>query len=160
MTTAPVELRYSSRLRTPAADVWAAAMSLAGINAEAMPIFRMTAPPGIHGMVDAEFVPGQMLFRSRVLAFGLIPYDWTELTLVEFEPGRRFVERSRMGSMHGWQHIRTVDPVNGGCVVTDELCFEPKWPRPIARLMIDIAFRNRHRQLKRRFGAMQEADNV
>lgn len=160
MTVDPVELRYSSRLRAPAADVWAAAMSLDGINAEAMPIFRMTAPPGITGMVDAEFVPGQMLFRSRVLAFGWIPYDWTELTLVEFEPGRRFVERSRMGSMRSWQHIRTVDPVDGGCVVTDELRFEPKWPRPIARLMIGIAFRNRHRQLKRRFGEMKDASNV
>lgn len=160
MTAAAVELRYSSRLRTPAPEVWHAAMSLAGINAEAMPVFRMTAPPGVRGMVDAEFVPGQMLFRSRVLAFGLIPYDWTELTLVEFEPGRRFVEQSRMGSMRSWQHIRTIDPLGDGCVVTDELRFEPKWPRPIARLMIGIAFRNRHRQLKRRFGEMKDAANV
>jgi len=160
VTAAAVELRYSSQLRTPAAEVWDAAMSLAGINAEAMPIFRMTAPPGIRGMVDADFVPGRMLFRSRVLAFGLIPYDWTELTLVEFEPGRRFVERSRMGSMHSWQHIRTVEPADEGCVVTDELRFEPKWPRPIARLMIGIAFRNRHRQLKRRFGKYGDAPNA
>ena len=160
MTAAAVELRFSSQLRASAAEVWDAAMSLSGINAEALPIFRMTAPPGIRGMVDADFVPGRVLFRSRVLAFGLIPYDWTELTLVEFEPGRRFVERSRMGSMRSWQHIRTIDPVGDGCVVTDELRFEPKWPRPLARLMIDIAFRNRHRQLKRRFGEYGDAPNA
>lgn len=151
--TTPVRLSFRSRLATPPAKVWAVAMTLDGINAEAMPVFRMTAPPGVRSMTDLPFVAGRKLFHSRVLAFGLIPYDWTDLTLVEYEEGRRFVERSPMGSMRSWQHVRTLDPVEGGCILTDDLEFVPRWPRLIAKLMIWTAFFNRHRQLRRRFGA-------
>lgn len=147
-----VDLRFASRLTASAAEVWDSAVSLDGINAEAMPIFRMTAPAGVHRLTDVDFVPGKMLFRSRVLALGFIPFDWTELTLDELEPGCRFVERSRMGSMHSWQHIRTVEPVGDHAILTDELRFEPKLPRQVARAIITLAFRNRHRQLRKRFG--------
>lgn len=156
MSAASVDLVYRSHLAAPADVVWARAMTLSGINAEAMPVFSMRTAPGVSGLADVDFEPGTMLFRADVLAFGLIRYDWTELTLIEFEPGRRFVERSPMGSMHSWQHIRTVEPSGTGCILTDELRFEPKWPRLLARTMVAVAFRNRHRQLRRHHGQQLE----
>jgi ligand-binding SRPBCC domain-containing protein len=150
-----VVLHYRSTLAAPTLLVWDAATSIAGINAETMPIFRMTTPPGIANLTDIAFEPGKVLFRSRVLVLGFIPFDWSDLALAELEPGRRFVERSRMGSMRSWQHIRTIEPWGSGCSVTDELSFEPKWPPVVAKAMIDLAFRNRHRRLKRRFGVAE-----
>ncbi|MGC4250025.1 MAG: hypothetical protein QM605_00765 [Sphingobium sp.] len=112
----------------------------------------MTAPVGIQHLTDISFKPGKPLFRSTILALGFIPFDWSDLTLVELEPGRRFVERSRMGSMRSWQHIRTIEPGGIGCILTDALCFEPRWPAMLAKAVIGLVFRNRHRNLKRRFG--------
>ncbi len=45
-------------------------MTLAGINVESMPVFRMTHPAHIRAMTDAPFEAGKKLFHSRVLALG------------------------------------------------------------------------------------------
>lgn len=150
-----ISLHYRSALAAPAQDVWNAATSLAGINAETMPVFRMTAPDGVKRLSDIPFEPNKILFRSHIMALGFVPFDWSDLALAELEPGHRFVERSRMGSMRSWQHIRTIEPSGGGCILTDELCFEPRWPVMLAKAIVGLAFRNRHRKLKRRFGTAQ-----
>ncbi len=147
-----IRLTFCSALDAPAANVWASVVSLAGINDEAMPLFRMTAPSGITSLTDTAFVPGQRLFRSTILAFGLIPIDWSDLKLDELNLGHSFVERSDMASMHSWEHIRVVEPDGAGCNLTDRLAFTPRLPAAITRRLISLAFRNRHRKLRNRFG--------
>jgi ligand-binding SRPBCC domain-containing protein len=153
----PAVLRFSqaSRLPTAPTEAWAHATSFAGINHELMPLMRMTAPSHIHELDESQVVLGERLFRSWVLLFGLIPFEYDDLTIVELEPGRRFLERSPMMSMRLWQHERVVEPDgDGGCVVTDNLTFEPRlaFLRPLVRRIIAFQFRHRHKRLRSRFG--------
>lgn len=153
--TGIVRLEFRSTLKASAERVWNRAISLDGINAETMPVFRMTAPPGVTSLSNIAFEPGKPLFRSRILALGFIPFDWTDLRLVELTEGRGFVERSTMGSMHSWEHIRRIEPDGDGCILTDTLAFAPRLPRAIARPMIRLTFLNRHRNLRRIFGSQE-----
>jgi ligand-binding SRPBCC domain-containing protein len=89
-----------------------------------------------------------------VLLLGLIPIDYDEINVVELEPGRRFVERSRMLSQRVWEHVRTIEPVTGGSVVTDSVAWEPRLQVPgrSLRPLFRAIFRHRHRRLRTRFG--------
>ncbi len=144
-----------TRLQTDAATVWAHAMTIDGVNRELAPLARMTAPPGMR-VLDAEaVVPGRRIARSWVLAFGLVPIDYDDLTLVEFEAGRRFLERSPMLSQRSWEHERVIEPAPGGCVLRDRVSFEPRirWLGHLQLPVFRMVFANRHRQLKRLFGS-------
>lgn len=142
----------SSRLVAPADRVWARVTTFEGVNDELRPVMRMTAPAHVRELDEQTVVLGERLFRSWILLFGVLPVDYDDLTLVELEPGRRFLERSPMLSMRSWQHERVVEPHGGGCTVTDRLEFEPRLPLPAAPV-IGALFRHRHRRLRRRFGS-------
>ena len=115
----------------------------------------MTVPRGARGLSLEDVQPGRRVGRSWVLLLGLIPVDYDDLTLVEVEPGRRFLERSPMGSMRHWEHERVVEPRGeAACAVTDRLTFEPRLrgaERP-ARRIVERLFRHRHRRLREHFG--------
>ena len=86
-----------------------------------------------------------------MLLFGLVPFDYDDLTLVEVWPGRGFLERSSMLSMRVWEHERTIEvAAEGGCVVRDRLSFEPGLPVPLG-FVVRALFRHRHRRLRRLF---------
>ena len=142
----------SSALAAAPAQVWAHATSLAGINAELAPLLKMTAPPGLATLEDVHVTLGQALGRSTLLLFGILPIDQLDVTLVELEPGRRFVERSPVRSMRLWQHERTVEPEAGGCRLTDRLTFEPKLGGPLVAAFLRRVFAHRHAYLRRTFG--------
>lgn len=143
----------ASTLTADAAEVWAHATRPEGVNHELAPLVQMTFPAGTENFSEG-WQPGERLFRSWILLFGLLPIDYDDLTLVELEPGRRFLERSKMGSQRVWEHERVIEPAEGGCRVTDRLRFEPKLPilGPASRWIFLQAFRLRHRNLRRRFG--------
>lgn len=148
---------YSSLLAAPAAEVWAHAMSPRGINHELWPLARMTFPAGKENFAedfDRKFVPGQRLFRSWIFIGGLLPLDYDDITLVEVEPGRRFLERSKMLSQRMWQHERTIEPTARGCRVIDRVEFVPRIGMlgPLYTPIFKMAFRLRHRNLQRVFG--------
>src|SRR5205085_414416 len=129
--------------------------SMAGINDELGPWMRMTAPRGSE--LSVEQVPlGRPWFRSWVLLFGVIPFDYDHLQIERIEPGRGFLERSTMLSARTWEHERTLEPIHGGGTrVTDRVAFVPRIAG-IARLhraVIAAIFRHRHRRLRRHFGA-------
>jgi ligand-binding SRPBCC domain-containing protein len=148
------EFSFASRLTAPAAAVWSHAASMRGVNRELFPLARMTHPPGLTTL-EGQAVPlGERLFRSWILAAGIVPIDYDDLTFVALEPGRRFLERSTMLTQRLWQHERTVEPVDGGCLVTDRLRFVPRLGLlgPLFRLVFRLAFRLRHRNLRRLFG--------
>ncbi|TMB59565.1 MAG: hypothetical protein E6J56_00050 [Deltaproteobacteria bacterium] len=80
-----------------------------GISRELWPILRMTAPRGVKSIGDVPIEPGNPLFRSWILLFGLIPIDRSDLTLLSLDVGQRFVEQSPMLSMSLWRHVRTLE---------------------------------------------------
>jgi ligand-binding SRPBCC domain-containing protein len=153
-------LEQSSRLPAVAAEVWARAVTEEGINDELRPVLRMTMPRAFRGKTIEEVEVGKPLGRSWILLGGLLPVDYDDLSLAELEPGRRFLERSRMLSFAVWQHERIVEADGDqGCRVTDTLGFELRsavawipgmaW---LARTIIAALFRHRHRRLRRHHG--------
>jgi hypothetical protein len=150
-------LERSSRLPAAAADVWARAVTERGINDELRPLLRMTFPRDLRGKTIDQVEVGAPLGRSWILLGGLVPVDFDDLRLVELEPGRRFLERSRTLTFSVWQHERLVEPDGEGrCRVTDRLGFElrsalarlPGSAR-LARAVVAALFRHRHRRLAR-----------
>ncbi len=149
------EIAVSSELDASAEAVWARAIDPAGINYELRPLMRMTVPRGAEDFGLDELEPGH-IGRSWVYLFGLVPFDYDDLTIVRVEPGRGFLERSSMLSMRLWEHERTVTPLGGGrCRVEDRLAWEPRLPLPgsLLRPLIRFVFAHRHRRLRLFFGA-------
>lgn len=69
---------------------------------------------------------GTPLGRAWLRLFGVIPFDYDCLTIVELEPGRRFLERSTMLSIRVVEHERSLTPGPGGTRVLD--CQRPREP--------------------------------
>jgi ligand-binding SRPBCC domain-containing protein len=148
------EIVARSRLGAPAAVVWERVSTIAGVNDELAPLFRMTHPEGLDRLEPGLAELGRPAFRSRVLLFGLVPGDYDDLTIVRLDPGRGFLERSPMGSQRYWEHERRIEPAAGGCVVVDRVCHEPRVPfaERAQSAFLRQLFLHRHRRLRRRFG--------
>jgi ligand-binding SRPBCC domain-containing protein len=144
----------TTEVPAPAADVWARVTSMEGVNHELRPWMRMTVPRAARGLTLDTVELNRPVGRSWVLALGVIPFDYDEVTLVERGPGLRFLERSPMGSMRLWQHERVVEPRGDEeCAITDRLTFEPRIPGStrLVRGLIERIFAHRHRRLLRWF---------
>ena len=145
----------TTEVPAPAADVWARVTSMEGVNHELRPWMRMTVPRAARGLTLETVELNRPVGRSWVLALGVIPFDYDEVTLVERGPGLRFLERSPMGSMRLWQHERLVEPRGDtACAITDRLTFEPR-VRSLTRLvrgLVERIFAHRHRRLLTWFG--------
>lgn len=142
-----------SELPLPAPRVWERVTTLEGVRHELGPLLTMTTPPGLRGrtVADAGDLLGAPLGRAWVMVLGVLPVEYDAMTLVGLEPGRRFHERSSMASLRRWEHERTVDPRGGhACRVRDRLTLEPRRgvPLPVARRVVWVLFRHRHRRLQ------------
>jgi ligand-binding SRPBCC domain-containing protein len=150
----PYLFEFQSRLVASPEDVWARVSTMAGVNDELWPMFRMTHPPG-RERIDAQEVPlGVPVFRSTLLLGCVLPIDYDDLMFDEIDPGRRFVERSSMLSSRVWRHERRIDPrPGGGTIVTDRVDFEPRMAplAPIMCVLVPRIFRHRHKRLRLRF---------
>ncbi len=134
--------------------VWERVTSFEGVNHELMPIVRMTCPQELR-RIDPSVVPiGRPWFRSWILLFGLLPFDYDHLRIMAIEPGRGFHEDSTMLTQRRWVHRRALEPVDGGTRVTDRIEFEPRLPLvgPLLRPVLEAVFRHRHRRLAAHFG--------
>jgi hypothetical protein len=118
------------------------------------PYLRMTLPPGVDGLDPESIELGKPIGRSWILLFGLLPFDYDDVCLVRLEPGRGFLERSRMLSQRCWEHERTLEATDDGCIVTDRVRWQPRLGLPASPLRPAISwfFRHRHERLRRRFG--------
>ena len=134
--------RVSSVLPAPPGAVWARAATIDGVNAELMPIARMTG--------EGEIGAGR-LGRSWILLGGVLPIDYDDICLEAVEPGRGFRERSTMGSCSTWHHDRTLVPLPNGTRVIDEVAFAPRLPGlgGLMAFAFELTFRWRHRRLRR-----------
>jgi ligand-binding SRPBCC domain-containing protein len=149
-----LRFEVSSVVAAPAERVWQRIATMAGVNDELAPIFRMTHPRDVDTLGPENVVPGVRLFRSWVLLFGVLPVDYDDLTLVRVTPGVGFQESSTMLSQRRWDHERILEAVPGGCRVTDRIAFVPRVPllAPIYRRILPAMFRHRHRRLRAAFG--------
>lgn len=148
-----------NHVEVPAATaaVWDRIVQPDGINDEMRPWMTMTMPRGAVGLTVDTVPLGRPLGRAWLRLFGLVPFDFDHLTIVELEPGRRFLERSTMLSMRLWEHERTVIPVAGGTRVHDRVAFDPRLPIPglaaVLARVVDAFFKHRQRRLQRYFRA-------
>ena len=147
-----VELTFRSELSAPRDRVWAWVTSMEGISRELWPILRMTAPHGVKSIGDVPIEPGNPLFRSWILLFGIIPIDRSDLTLLSLDVGQRFVEQSPLLSMSLWRHVRTLEAAGERTVLTDQLTFRPRTATALIRWFIETVFSHRHAVLRRHFG--------
>lgn len=149
-----IELHFESRLAASATEVWRVASTMRGVNAELMPLLRMTHPAR-HADLNTLAI-GECAFASWLLLFGLLPIDRHLLQLERVLPGEGFDERSHAWTQKVWVHRRRVLAAADGCVVRDTLAFEPRLAlmRPLLRVMVRTVFEHRHRRLRARFGAI------
>lgn len=139
---------------TPAA-VWVRVVDPEGINHEMRPWMTMRMPRGTVGLTVETIPLGRPVGRAWLRLFGLIPFDYDYLTIVDIEPGTRFLERSTMLSMRSWEHERTLTAVPDGTRVDDRVILEPRLPIPgmaaILATLVDAFFKHRQRRLREFF---------
>ncbi|MFV8751838.1 hypothetical protein ACNOYE_14935 [Nannocystaceae bacterium ST9] len=149
-------IHVHSRLAAPIAEVWAHASSMIGINRELMPIVRMTHPRETASLADVDAVPlDQLLFRSWILLFGLIPIDRHMLRLRALDPPHGFHEDSWSWMQRRWQHRRTLAAIDETHTRVDDIVeFEPRFGGAwLLRPIYQRVFEHRHAVLRRRFGS-------
>jgi hypothetical protein len=143
----------SSQLSAPAAAVWDRVVTPEGINDEFWPWLTMSMPKDADRLSIDTLEAGRPLGRAWLRLFGVLPVDYDDLTIAELEPGRRFLEQSRLFSAPQWQHERVVEPMAAeSCTVTDRLTFTPR--RGFGLLgprIVGLIFRYRHWRLRRFF---------
>ena len=150
-----ISLRFESKLHVPATRVWEWITSIEGISAEMWPFFRMTTPKGIRSLNDLQIEPGVRMFRSYIFLFGFLPIDYSDMTLVELDPGWGFVEESPMGSMKLWRHERRIVPCPsdpGAVLLVDRLTFRPRIAQRFVGWFIRHVFTHRHKVLRTNLG--------
>ena len=154
--TAASRFHIQSTLEAPAAEVWRHSSSMAGVNRELMPLMRMTHPRGLERLDQQEVPLGSRLFRSYLLAFGILPVDWDDLAFESITPGQGFVERSSLATARTWQHRRWIEPgaTSESCLLDDQLTWTPRLAVPgvVLRQVVSLLFRHRHRRLVKLFG--------
>lgn len=146
MGTTTVE--FATEVSAPPEACWRWITSLEGMRREMTPYLRMTAPSHVHDIASLDVTLGKPLFRSWILLFGIVPIDYSCLTLVELRPGEGFVEQSPMGSMKTWRHERGITAVGSGAQIRDRLTFEPRFASSLVRAVVKAFLRHRHAVIK------------
>jgi len=154
--TPPVTLVFESTLACSRAALWRWITDLRCLRREMMPFLRMTAPAGVHRLTELPRVPGRPLFRSLLLALGVVPIDCSWLTLTALDEQQGFHEQSPMLSMRRWSHRRQIldHPTQPGrLLLRDTLEFEPRWRfmRALLAWFVRRFFEHRHAVLRRAF---------
>jgi ligand-binding SRPBCC domain-containing protein len=160
MMSDPISLRFESELRAPVDRIWEWITSIKGISAEMRPYFRMTTPKGVRSLNDVQVQPGVPMFRSRVFLFGVLPIDYSDMTLMEIDPGQGFIEQSPMGSMKLWRHERRLVPSPAdpeSTLLVDQLTFQPRMAKRFVGWFIGHVFTHRHKVLRANLGGAQGA---
>ena len=130
---------------------------MAAVNAELLPLVRMSVPPRWEACPLSQWPVGRVLFRSAILLFGFLPVDVHSLQLEQIFPGRGFVEKSHSWLNKRWQHERTTKPTGAGCIVRDTVSVQGRVPLLAALLLpvYELVFRHRHRRLRGVYGGVE-----
>jgi ligand-binding SRPBCC domain-containing protein len=152
----PTIVERRSVVDAPADEVWARVVTPEGINDELRPWMTMSMPRDAKDLTVDTVPVGIPVGRCWMRLFGVLPFDYDDLTIAELWPGRGFHEESTMRSRRLWRHERTIDPEGDAkVVVRDRLTFELRGPlrplTPIVAAGIGALFGHRHRRLARHF---------
>jgi ligand-binding SRPBCC domain-containing protein len=153
---APTVIERRSVVAAAADAVWARVVTPEGINDELRPVMTMSMPRGAEALTVDNVPVGVPIGRAWLRLFGVLPFDYDQLTIAELEPGRRFREESTMLSMSLWRHERTVTPDGAtASVVHDRVGFRLRaglrLSTPLVAVGIGALFSHRHRRLQRHF---------
>jgi len=146
-----ISFRFESKLYASTERVWEWITSIRGISAEMWPFFRMTVPKGIVSLNDVDMKLGVRMFRSYVFLFGVLPIDYSDMTLLELNIGEGFIEQSPMRSMKLWRHERRIVPCpsdSNAVLLVDQLTFQPRMAWQLVKWLIHRVFVHRHQVLK------------
>ena len=140
----------------PAEQVWVRVVTPEGINDELRPWMTMSMPRGAESLTVDNVPVGEPVGRCWLRLFGVVPFDYDDLTIAELLPGQGFREESTMLSMRQWRHERSVTPDGEWkTLVRDRLTFELRAPMrlltPVVAAGIRALFGHRHRRLVRHF---------
>ena len=150
-----VTLEFESSLKSSRAELWNWITDVRCLRKEMMPYLRMTVPAGLTKLTDVQVPLGKPLFRSRILYFGILPLDYSHVTLLSLAHEQGFVEHSPMGSMRSWQHTRDILPHPSDAsllILRDKLEFEPRFLRGLTTWFVRRFFVHRHAVLRRENG--------
>jgi ligand-binding SRPBCC domain-containing protein len=155
-TKALTVIERRSVVAAPPEDVWQRVVTPEGINDEMRPVMTMSMPRGAESLTVDDIPVGVPIGRAWLRLFGIVPFDYDYLTIIELEPGRRFLEESTMLSMSTWRHERTVTPDGSrASVVHDRVSFRMRaglrLASPLIANGIGAFFSHRHRRLVRHF---------
>lgn len=150
------DFEQQSTLDAAAPDVWARVITPEGINDEMRPVMTMSVPRGSENLTIDSIAIDEPVGRAWLRLFGVIPFDYDHLRIVQMEPGRRFREESTMLSMRTWVHDRTVVPVDNEVTqVIDRVEFTPRIGLvvfgPLLFRCVQAFFGHRHRRLAAHF---------
>ena len=143
-----IHFTFQTIVSAPTEEVWEWITSLKGIQKEMMPYFKMTAPRGIKTIHDVKIELEKPLFRSYIFLFGFLPFGYDDMTLIEYSEGKGFIEQSPMTSMKLWRHERTIEKVEKGTMITDQVTFIPRHASKLVANFLHRVFRHRHKVLK------------
>ena len=152
MTNLQRVLNFETLVAASPAEAWSWITSLKGISKEMAPYIHMSAPNGVEDLSSIAFVPGVPMFRSWITLFGVLPIDYSKLTLLSLNSGIGFVEQSPMGSMKLWRHERHVTPSGAGSIISDTLTFQPRFAGRLVYVIVRAFFSHRHRMLEKNLG--------
>jgi ligand-binding SRPBCC domain-containing protein len=163
LVTGEWSFRIASEVVASPARVWSVISTFDGVNDELAPWLHMTAPRSVSRLTPETVPLGEKLFRSWILAFGVLPIDWDDLVLRRIEPERGFLETSTLLSHSEWRHERILTAITAtteaaGCLIEDRISGRPRVPGTgiFLAAVLRAVFRHRHRRLRRRFGVPAE----
>jgi len=145
-------LSFETEVSVTPEAAWAWITSFEGISKEMSPFLHMSVPKGVKDISSVTLEPGVPMFRSWITLFGVLPIDYSDLTLLMLNPGVGFVEQSPMGSMKLWRHERQIVALDAGCKITDTLTFEPRFASWFVSRFVQAFFTHRHKMLAKHLG--------
>ncbi|WP_372365855.1 hypothetical protein [Candidatus Uabimicrobium sp. HlEnr_7] len=150
-----MKLEFESTVNSDSATLWNWIISKRGINSELFPLVYMTKLDIFSTITAENFEPGKVIVSSWILLFGFIPVDRLRITPVEIVEGQHFIEESPMFTMKKWRHERYVIPTQNACQVKDIIVFEPLAFKTIVSIFVKLLFRNRHKNLRKKFSIVK-----
>ncbi|MFT4099770.1 MAG: hypothetical protein QM674_01820 [Burkholderiaceae bacterium] len=151
------QFTFRSELAVSPERFWQS-LSLAAVNEELLPLYRMTASPEILRAPISEWAKREGALKSWILFLGIIPVDRHFFGRIEFTAPTAFVETSSSWLNRSWRHERTAAGTPGGCELTDRISFEPRFAflGPLQKILYVAAFRHRHARLGMRYVRAEE----
>ena len=149
-----IRLMFASRLKVHAGQLWREISRMPGVNREISPYLIMTYPYRFREFSLDNAPTDRTLFRSILLAGGVIPFDLHFLRLHKVLPGEGFCEQSTSLFNRRWQHTRWI--VNVGPSVTeihDRLEINPRlhFAESLIKPIVRILFQHRHDVLRHQY---------